>query len=72
MCYSVPSHIEGGFRKPGSFELEFGGKLIDLLQVALRKLDTDRTEVFFQALQLSRAGIGTIHGFCANSQASAT
>ena len=58
-----------GYRAP--LDRDLRGGAVDLLQILGRELDRSRPDVLVQALQLPGAGIGTIHGFWASSQASA-
>jgi len=50
-------------------DLRGGG--IDVPKVVGRKLNRGRGDVLIKAAELRRPGIGTIHGFCASSQAKA-
>ena len=54
---------------PLDFDLR--GSSLDLLQIRLRELDGCGAQVLLQPVELVVPGIGTIHGFCAKSQASA-
>jgi hypothetical protein len=46
----------------------------DLAEIALRQFEFDSAKVLIEAMQSSLVvlGIGTIHGFCASSEADAT
>ena len=46
----------------------------DLTEIALRQFEFDSAKVLIEAMQSSLVvlGIGTIHGFCASSEADAT
>jgi hypothetical protein len=46
----------------------------DLAEIALRQFEFDRAKVLIEVMQSSLVvlGIGTIHGFCASSEADAT
>ena len=48
-----------------------GRGALDLCKVIDSQFDVGRPEVLLQAMQLRRAGIGTIQGFSSSSQASA-
>ena len=57
----------------GSLDLDLGGGTVDLAEVVGGQLDGGCTEVLVQALAWRQVpGIGTIQGFWASSQASAT
>jgi hypothetical protein len=66
MCCRLPVSLLGAL-KPRQL---FG----DLAEIALRQFEFDRAKVLIEVMQSSLVvlGIGTIHGFCASSEADAT
>ena len=66
MCCRLPGSLLGAL-KPRQL---FG----DLAEIALRQFECDSAKVLIEAMQSSLVvlGIGTIHGFCASSEADAT
>jgi hypothetical protein len=51
---------------------ELCGGALNLLEVVGCQFNRNRAKIFFKAISFVVPGIGTIHGFCASSQASAT
>ena len=54
-----------------TFHRDPGQHLRNRSKIGLRQLYHRRAEILFEPVQLVVPGIGTIHGFCASSQASA-
>jgi hypothetical protein len=71
LCQSAPGHGKCGIGKPVPLRCDLRELSTDLFPIACRELDPGRTKISSSQMSFLVPGIGTIHGFCACSQASA-
>src|SRR4051812_1598073 len=60
------------FRITCALKLDMRRRILDCAEILRRQIHVEGSEILFKAVEFRCAGIGTIHGFFASSQASAT